>query len=192
MSKAKVGMKCPMFAPITAEAAGKLPTYGEKILVGEAISASLTVNMTSGELHGDDALLIKVSDFVSGTIALNTVGIDDDVAAALYGATVDEGLVVYNAGDSAPNGGFAYYAPMVEAKTNKPYFKGIYFPKVQAAMGNDNSATKAGSVTIQTANTTLTVMKAENGDWMHTEILETEAAALAWVEACLTPAAPGV
>lgn len=192
MSKIKVGLKYPVFAPIAAEPADALPTYAQKVQVGEAITANLTINQSSGELYGSDALLVKVSDFISGTIALNTDGLDDEVAQAMYGVTVEEeGLVVYNAGDAAPNGGFAYYAPMLQAKTNKPYFRGIYYPKVQAAMGSDSASTKTTSVTFSTANTTLTVMKAENGDWMHTKDFDVEAEAKAWVDACLTSAAPG-
>lgn len=190
MSKVKMGAKYPRFAAIKTEEAGKLPTYDtEKVTIGELIAANLTVNLASGELYSDDALNIKVSEFSSGTIAMETDGIEDTVASALFGATAKEGLVVYNVGDVAPNGGLAYYV-MLKDKITGTHYKGYYFPKVQAAMGNDNAATKGSSVSFQTANTTFTVMKAENGDWMQTEVFATEAEAKAWVDSMLTTTAP--
>lgn len=189
MSKVKMGAKYPLFAAIKTEPANALPTYDTaRTVIGELISSNLTINLTSGELYSNDALNIKVSDFISGSIAMNTDGIDDEVASAIFGATAKEGLVVYNVGDVAPNGGLTYYAQM-KHKSGKVYYRGYYFPKVQAAMGNDNVATKSGSVSFQTANTNFTVMKCENGDWMQTETHETEAEAKAWCEAMLTTAA---
>lgn len=188
MSKVKMGAKYPRFAPIKSEPENALPTYDtKKVTIGELIAANLTINLASGDLYSDDALNVKVSEFSSATIAMETDGMEDDVAEALYGATIesDGSLVTYNVGDVAPNGGLAYYA-MMKDKSGKVYYKGYYFPKVQAAMGNDNASTKGSSISFQTANTTFTVMKAENGDWMQTEIHETEAAAKAWVDSMLT------
>ena len=194
MSKVKMGAKYPRFAPIKSEAANALPTYDTaKVTIGELIAANMTVNLTSGELYSDDALNIKASEFSSATVAMETDGMEDEVAKALYGATIetDGSLVTYNVGDAAPNGGLAYYV-MMKDKAGKTYYKGYFFPKVQAAMGNDNAATKGSSISFQTANTTFTVMKAEYGDWMHTEIHAAETEAKAWVDACLTSPAPGV
>lgn len=191
MSKVKVGAKYPCFAPIATEPEDALPTYSTPItVIGELISANLTITLASGELHSDDALNLKVSDFVSGQVAMTTDGLDNEPAEAIYGATAEEGLVKYNVGDEAPYGGLAYYCQM-RSKAGGIYYKGYYFPKVQAAMGNDNSSTKGSSVTFSTNNTNFTVMKAENGDWMHTEVLDSESAAKAWVASVLTTTVPG-
>ena len=179
MSKVKIGAKYPCFAPIATEPESELPTYSTPItVIGEQIS--------------DDALNISVSDFVSGQVAMTTDGLDDEAAKAIYGATIEEegSLVKYNVGDEAPYGGLAYYCQM-KSKAGGTYYKGYFFPKVQAAMGNDNSSTKGSSVTFSTNNTNFTVMKANNGDWMHTEVLDSEAAAKAWVTSVLTTQSGG-
>lgn len=187
MSRVKMGAKYPRFSPIKEEPANALPIYATGgVVIGELIFANVTVNLATAELHSDDALNIKVSEFASASIAMNTDGIEDEVASALFGAEVKEQMVVYNVGDVAPNGGLAYYS-MMKDKLGKVYFKGYFFPKVQAAMGNDNVATKSGSISFQTANTTFTVMKCENGDWMQTEIHPNEAAAKAWVDKMVAP-----
>ncbi len=182
MSKVKTGMKLPKFAVIKTEPANALPTYDTEIVtIGEAITGNLTVNQASGELYSDDALNIKVTDFSNGSLSLETDGLDDEVATVIFGATSAEGLVTYSAGDVAPNGGLTYYVPMRD-KTGTAYYKGYYFPKVQAAMGNDNASTRGSSISFQTASTTFTVMKCNSEVWMQTEILETESAAVTWCE----------
>lgn len=193
MSKVKIGMKMPMFAPIAAEPQAALPTYGQAsdiVTIGEAIAGNLTVNRATGELYSDDALNIKIDDFASASLALETDGIEDEVAAALFGATVEGGLVTYAAGDVAPNGGLAYYTPMRD-RSGKMYYRGHFYPKVQAAMGGSNAATKSGSAAFQTANTSFTVMKCNSDAWMLTETFDTEAAALAWCKSKLSAASAG-
>ena len=183
MSKVAYGAKRPRFAPIATEPAGALPTYtaDSAVTVGELVSANLTVNMVSGELDSDDALNVKVEEFRSGTLAMVTDGMEDETAEAIYGATVEEGLVTYNIGDVAPNGGLTFYRRMKD-KSGVVYFQGVFYPKVQAALGNVNSATKGSSITFSTANTNFTIMAAANGAWMLTETLATEAEAESWCD----------
>lgn len=192
MSKVQMGMKKPLWAKITTETAGALPTYATtRTEIGEAIAGNLTVNTTSGELYSNDTLNIRDEEFLSGTLALETDGLDDEVASDIFGATSVDGLVTYAAGDVAPHGGLAYYTPMKD-KTGKKYFRCYFYPKVQAVMGGKNSATKAGSITFQTASTNFTVYACESGAWMLNETLETEAEAAAWCEEKLgKPAAGG-
>lgn len=182
MSKVKTGMKLPKFAKIKTEGLNTLPAYDTGIVsIGEAIAGNLTVNMSSGELYSDDALNLRVNEFASASLALETDGIDDEVATVLFGATAVTGLVTYSAGDVSPYGGLAYYTPMKD-KTGTVYYKGYYFPKVQATIGGDNSATKAGTIAFQTASTTFTVFKCNTGAWMQNEILKSEAEAITWCE----------
>lgn len=193
MSKVKIGAKYPCFAPIATEPTGQLPTYSTPItVIGELVSSNLTITLATGDLYSDDALNISVSDFVSAQVAMVTDGLDDEAAGAIYGATIEEegSLVTYNVGDEAPYGGLAYYCQM-KSKAGGTYYKGYFFPKVQAAMGNDNSSTKSGSVTFSTNNTNFTVMKADNGDWMQTEVLNSETEAKAWVNTKLTTTPSG-
>lgn len=192
MSKVRMGCKYPRFAPIANEPADALPTYGAKITtIGEAIAANLTINYASGELYSDDALNIKVDEFSSGTIAMENDGLESEVYAALFGATVDEdGKVSHSAEDVAPCGGLVYYTRMMD-KSKKVYFEGHFFPKVLATLSGANASTKSNSVSFNTANVSFTVMKCNSGEfWVH-QVFDTEAAAKAWVDAQLAPSAAG-
>ena len=189
MSKVRMGAKYPRFAKIANEPEGTLPVYGEAITtIGELIAANLTINYASGELYSDDALNIKVDEFSSGSIAMENDGLESEVYAALFGATVGEdGEVSHSAEDVAPCGGLGYYTRMRD-KSGKAYFEGHFFPKVQATLGGVNANTKSNSINFNTANVTFTVMRCESGEfWVH-QVCATEAEAKAWVDANLTPA----
>ncbi len=187
---AQFGAKYPCFAPFAAtdaEPANALPKYGKMVTVGRLVAANLTVNLATGELFADDALTEQVSEFASGNIAMETDDMLDDVASVVYGATAVEKKVTYNKGDTPPYGGLGYYKVLM--RDGKKLFKGYYYPKVRAAIGNDNAQTRGNSITFGTANTAFTVFAANNGAWRITEIIETEDAAKTWVETQLAPPA---
>ena len=181
---ASFGAKNPYFAPIESEPEGTLPVYkGEPVKIGRLVKADLTLTMASGKLYADDELAESAEEFVSGSIAMETDDILDTVASVIYGAAVKEKTVVYNTSDNPPPGGLAYYKKLM--RHGKLVFKGLFFPRVKAALGNDAAQTKADSITFGTSATTFTVSNANNGDWRHTEEFETEDAALAWVKSML-------
>lgn len=182
---ASFGAKNPYFAPIKSEPEGKLPVYeGEPVKIGRLVKAELTLTMASGKLYADDELAESAEEFVSGAIAMETDDVLDSVASVIYGATVTDKTVVYNTSDNPPPGGLTYYKKLM--RRGKLVFKGYYYPRVKAALGNDTAQTKADSITFGTSSTTFTVSNANNGDWRHTEEFDTEADAIAWVKSVLT------
>ena len=164
---ASFGAKYPHFSKIKTEPDDALPTYEGPVNIGRLVKADLTVNLASGKLYADDELAESVDEFSS-------------VAAEVYGCTVEEKKVHYKAGDSAPLGGLAYYKVLM--RKGVKLFKGYFYPRVKAVLGNDNAATKADSITFGTNSTTFTVFRCNSDDWRITEELTTEAAAKAWVK----------
>lgn len=182
---ASFGAKNPYFCPIKSEPDGALPVYeGEPVKIGRLVKADLTLTMASGKLYADDELAESADEFVSGSIAMETDDVLDSVASKIYGATVKDKTVVYNISDNPPPGGLTYYKKLM--RKGKLSFKGYYYPRVKAALGNDTAQTKTDSITFGTSATTFTVSNANNGDWRITEEFDDEAAALAWVKEQLT------
>lgn len=177
---ASFGAKYPHFSKIKTEPDDALPTYEGPVNIGRLVKADLTVNLASGKLYADDELAESVDEFSSGSVAMETDDMTDDVAAEVYGCTVEEKKVHYKAGDSAPLGGLAYYKVLM--RKGVKLFKGYFYPRVKAVLGNDNAATKADSITFGTNSTTFTVFRCNSADWRITEELTTEAAAKAWVK----------
>lgn len=187
---ASFGAKNPYFCKVKEEPEGALPTYeGEPVKIGRLVKADLTLQMASGKLHADDELAESVEEFVSGSIAMETDDMLDEVAAVVYGAEVEDKLVHYNTKDDPPPGGLAYYKVLMRRK--KKLYKGYFYPMVKAALGNDTAQTKTDSITFGTTSTAFTVFACGNGDWRHTEEFTTEDEALAWVKSRFAPTAAG-
>lgn len=177
---AEFGAKYPCFKSDTAE---------KGVVLGKLVSANLTVNLASGELYADDALDEQLSEFASGSLAMETNDLTDENASEVYGCKVNEKTVIFNVGDTAPSGKLAYYKSLMRNK--KKYYKGLYYPCARAALGNDNAQTKGSSITFSTTQTTFTIMADDKGDWRHTQTFETEEEAKEWINGLcgITPAA---
>lgn len=184
---ASFGAKYPHFSKIKEEPEGSLPVYeGSPLRIGRLVKADLSVTMASGTLYAEDELAESAEEFISGSIAMETDDILDTVASVIYGAEVKEKRVVYNSGNNPPPGGLAYYKKLM--RRGKLVYKGYYYPRVKAALGNDTAQSKADSITFGTSTTNFTVFAANNGDWRHTEEFDKEADVRAWVTAQLSPA----
>ncbi len=187
---ASFGAKYPFFNKIKSEPEGALPVYeGEPVRIGRLVKADLTVNLASGKLFGDDGLAESVDEFSSGSIAMETDDMEDEVASVVYGAQVTDKEVHYNVGDDAPAGGLAYLKKLMRRR--KVLYKGYFYPLVKAALGSDTAQTKTDSITFGTAATTFTIFACESGDWRITEEFPTETEALAWVKEKLKGEAVG-
>lgn len=150
------------------------------VVLGKLVSANLTVNLASGELYADDSLAEQLSEFANGSIAMETDDMTDDNAAAVYGCTVNEGVVTFNKDDTAPRGALAYYKVLM--RSGKKYFKGFYYPRVRAAVGNDNAQTRGSQITFNTTSTTFTVFTDDNGDWRKYQTFDSVEKCKAWID----------
>lgn len=187
---ASFGAKYPKFAKIKTEPENALPTYEGAVTIGRLVKADLTVNLASGKLFADDELAESVSEFSSGSIAMETDDMADAVAAEVYGATVEDKEVVFKAGDSAPLGGLAYYKALM--RKGVKFYKGYYYPRVKAALGNDSANTKTDSITFGTSATTFDVFACNSGAWrVISEEFSDETDVRKWVDEKLAAAADG-
>ena len=152
----------------------------EGVVLGKLVGADLTVNLASGELYGDDGLAEQLSEFASGSIAMETDDMTDENAQAIYGCKVKDKEVVYNKGDTAPRGCLGYYKVLL--RKGKRFFKGYFYPRVRAALGNDSAKTRGNSITFNTASTTFTVFADDNGDWRKTTTCETADDVKKWIQ----------
>lgn len=186
---AAFGAKYIKYAVIKTEEENKLPAYDAQKtkMIGSLVKADLTVNFASGELYADDLLAEKAEEFISGNIAVEVDELDDEVASVIYGATVNEqNEKVDNTGDNAPYGGLGYIKTLMKKGTK--YYRAYYYPKVRAALGNDNTATKSSSITFSTTPVNFTVYEPKTGDWRYTKKFDTEAEAKAWIDSKLSSA----
>lgn len=185
---ASFGAKNPYFNKIATEPEAALPTYGpeEPVKVGRLVKADFSMQTASGRLYADDELAESVDEFISATVAMETDDMEDNVAQVIYGCEVEEKKVHYKSGDVPPYGGLAYYKTLM--RRGKVIYKGYFYPKAKATLGNDTAQTKSDNVTFGTSSTSFTVFACNSGDYRITEEFDKEAEALAWVKKQLSPA----
>ncbi len=99
------------------------------VVIGGLVSANLTANLASGELYADDRLAEQISEVISGTIAMETDDMTDEVASIVYGATVTDGQVIYNKDDVPPMGKLAYYKALRTKGINS--YRCYYYPQAR-------------------------------------------------------------
>lgn len=185
---ASFGARYPRFSPIKDEPKGALPTYEGPVTIGRLVKAELSVALASGKIYADDVLAESIDEFSSGSLAMETDDMVDEVAGKVYGATVTEKKVSYKAGDTPPLGGLAYYKSIM--RDGKKIFKGFFYPRVKAQLGNDTAQTKGDSITFGTNSTTFTVFRCNSDEWRITEEFDTVAEAVAWVDEQLAANTP--
>ncbi len=184
---AYIGLKHPVFAPITAEPASSLPTYGAGLVVGHAIAANVTIELSESKLPADDMIVEIDNSFVSGTISTGIDDLSDEVLQAWLGnkkVTVGGVDVIRSAANyEAPEGGFGYYR--VRKKNGVRSFRAYWYYKTKWGMPSEEAATKPdGSIEWQTPSIEGAIMTAQDADnsWRDMATFATEAEAVAWLE----------
>jgi|GEM_PF-351671 len=184
---AYIGLKHPVFAPIASEPANSLPTYGTGLVVGMAIAADVSIELSDAKLAADDTIAEIEKGFVSGTI---TMGIDDlsDAAQKAWLGSKEaslggEATIRDAANYDSPEGGFGYYR--VRKKAGVRSYRAYWYHKTKWGIPSENAATKPdGSIEWQTPTVEgeiMTVMDSDN-TWRDHATFTSEADAIAWLD----------
>lgn len=182
---AMVGLKRPIFVPITADNSGGVPTYGTGIIVGKAIEANVSIELSDGKLYADDAVAETDKSFVGGSITMGVDDIDIDAYAAWFGAQVQtvNGVVEVTdaAGLIAPLGGFGYVG--IRKKNGVRTIRSYFYYKTQWGVPSDEFKTRGESTEFQTPSVEGDIMTLgdEKATWRKWAQFTTEADAFAWL-----------
>jgi hypothetical protein len=190
MKGVKYGARYFQVAEIKKEKETGLPEYENKTLLGGLRTCAISIQTASGELYGDDQLVLKVDEFVSGTADVETSDVDDDVLAAILGAKLDGKTIINSADDVPPMCGAAFFGVFKRtkddatgnAKKGDAYYRGVYLPKVQAQIGDDTYETKDNNIKFGANNLKFTIYATNDGKWRMTERFADESAAIAWCD----------
>lgn len=144
---ANVGMRYPVYAPISAYTPGSAITYGTGAVVAEAISASVSWNRADGRLYGDDVELDSDNGVLGYTISFEPSGLSDAIRAALLGETL--ATSDYEINDNAsPDIGFGYIRVMRENGTGGVVtkYQGWWYRKLKFGISSEETRTKEQSI----------------------------------------------
>lgn len=184
---AKIGLAYLAWAKIAAETDTALPTYETGMTLGKAVKADLTVTNAEGQLYADNTLSEDVSEFSSGSIAIETDHMPLTKQATVFGTTLVNDELGNGPDDTPPFAGAGYYQVLVVG--GERIFRAFYYPKVKAKMGDETAGTKTNSITLGTAPMALTVFVPSYGKWRYVKDFTTESGAKAYIQTKLNVAA---
>lgn len=144
---ANVGMRYPVYAPVSAYTPGSAITYGAGAVVAEAISASVSWNRADGRFYGDDVELDSENGVLGYTISFEPSGLSDAVRAALMGETL--ATSDYEINDNAsPDVGFGYIRVMRTSGTSgvTTKYEGWWYRKLKFGISSEETRTKEQSI----------------------------------------------
>ena len=143
-----IGMRHAVWAPLTAENAGSMPTYGAGLVVGGAISGTITLNHNSTILYADD--MEKESDIgiTGGTVSLVVDDVNDAAMEAVLGGVKNTDGSIDVTGKPSPYGGYGYIRE--RSLHNQKTYAGTWVFKVQLGLNSENAQTKEQNTNYQT------------------------------------------
>ena len=190
---AKYGASNLYWAPFAEAApdtdASKLPKYGTKIHLGSLITVADTVNVQSAEISGDDTVEDRVDEVTDYDVSASVTELENTVASAVFGADLSsDGDLSFSFDDEAPLGGLALISK--RRFKGKVFFKGIFYPKLQAVRQGVTYNTKGTSIQLTGDDLLFRgTAPACRKSKFESKALETEAAAKAWIDGKFTESA---
>lgn len=180
--KMPVGMLRSFWAPITAQPAAALPTYGDIEEMGAARTGTLAITTASADIYGDDVNLMHFEEFVSYTLTAETTLDELEVNAKIYGHTYASGISKSSQNDSPPYGGYAFVEPIIKNDKSLVY-RATFLIKLSANPSGEamNAATKEGTLTPRPNQIVYTGYACNNGEWREQQEFSTESAAVNWL-----------
>lgn len=190
----RYGAKYLKWAKIKEESATALPTYEAAMVLGELNRLSDNPTFSEAKAYGDDVLSRYVKEFREVPIDVEILDIENEKAATITGAQMEEGVgLKFGAGDNAPYGGLGFYTAELNRNNVKSY-QGVFYPKLKANMLGEEYSTKGETITLSNQKLQFMGMACENGLWkIISPDFATEAEAKAWVDGILDGSVkPGV
>ena len=195
---AYIGMRKPIFAPITNRTDGSAIAYGTPMVIGPAVSANLTFNTSDNPDYGDDVEVDNDTGINGYSIALETNNITPEGRAKMMGwkpvTGTGSSVTEYDVTDEAPpEGGLGYIR--VKMFRGERKYEAFFYHCLQCQSGGENASTKQRQITWNhpTINATGKGVYIDNsGKAKYFKYMEfaTEPEALNWIYAKFGTTAP--
>ena len=154
-----IGLRNPVFAPITSEPEEAAIVYGPGMKLCDAIGANVSFKRGDSPLYASDGIVESDNGITGGTVAYNASDLTDDQQKTMLGLMAEgtETNAYYEeTGASAKPGGFGYIR--VKKKDGALKYVGYWIHKVLFSLTSDEAKTKGESIDWQTPTVDGTIM----------------------------------
>lgn len=171
---AYVGLRKPIIAKLKNDG-----TYDAPFAFGKAIGLQVTPNYAEGSLYADDGQAEYDKEFSYAEVTLNTSTIPIAAHDQMFGHTVTEKNVKFNADDQNNDVGVGWIS--VEKVNGVRSFIGNFLNKAKFSEPSEDYATRGESIEYKTPSITGRASAIDGGSWKETETFATEAEAKNWI-----------
>ena len=200
---AYIGMRKPVFWPISTRTDGSAITYSNPVTIGPAVSANVTFDVADNPDYGDDVIIDNDKGVNGYTVQLETNDISAEARAAALGWTAvmttgtNPTVQYYKVtGGEAPEGGMSFIrVKMLRGVTT---YEAFFFHAMQFTGGQESASTKQKQITWNHPTMTGTGIGCyldSSGEIRYFDYMEfdTQAAAESWIntKAGYTPPSNG-
>lgn len=204
---ARIGLRGATLARYNVDASGAV-TYGLPVSGGCARAADLQLQFAEAELWGCDGLREYLREATGGTITFEATFFTPEMKMLAFGNKERTREITYQnaegvditkaitsvadtSSDDAPYVGFAVYSPDMINHVKK--WAAIFVPCVKFSSPNTTLQTRDNSIAFQTPTTTGRFLPDDTDEHVIRDvaILDTEAEAQAWCQACFVQANAG-
>lgn len=186
---AKIGLNNFRYGILT-EAQDGTPSYNGALIPGKAISCNVEITNNNAKLYADDAEQEADTSFAGGTVTMGVDRADYTTQANMLGHTYNQSTgIVRNSNDIAPYIGFGRVVKLLQDGALKWKVEFLY--KCKMSEPNQSDTTQGESVEFNTVEMQGQVMQLANGNWSISQIFDTKADAISYLENLLasTPSA---
>ncbi|ANW97722.1 hypothetical protein CSTERTH_01085 [Thermoclostridium stercorarium subsp. thermolacticum DSM 2910] len=185
---AQIGLRYPVYAPLTEDETAGTYEYGVGKVAAKAIRIDINLNIADSPLYADDGIAERVREFIDGTMTFTPDDLSNEVRADWLGnkledEEVDEETTVKvlksNTEDLPGYFGFGCIVPKV--KNKKRQYRAIVFTKVQFGEPNETAETKGENISWQTPAIEGKIMRRVDGIWKEEIIVDDIDVAKAWL-----------
>lgn len=181
---AKIGLRYPVFAPITDDNDGAMPTYGTGVVSGKAISADVSWTRSDTRLYADDTVAEVDNSITGGTLTFGVDDLTDDVQVAMLNVRQGENGEYIEGADAGQPGGFGYIR--VQQLRGAVKFIAYWIYKIVFTPSDETGATKGETTDWQTPTINGEMMGIyQNGntaDFRAHKSFDSYEAAKAWID----------
>lgn len=204
---ARIGLRGATLARYNVDTSGAV-TYGLPVSGGCARAANLQLQFAEAELWGCDGLREYLREATGGTITFEATFFTPEMKVLAFGNKERTREITYQnaegvditktitsvadtSSDDAPYVGFAVYSPDLINHVKK--WAAIFVPCVKFSSPNTTLQTRDNSIAFQTPTTTGRFLPDDTDEHVIRDvaILDTEAEAQAWCQACFVQANAG-
>lgn len=171
---AYIGLRKTYIAKIVNEAYTALAT------LAHAVSTDITPNYAEGSLYGDDMMVESDKEFKDADISMGVTTLPQSFRSTMFGNTVGDSGVTHNKDDESNFVGYGTIG--VEKVDGVRKYVALFMPKCKFFEPADSLETRGDSITYKTPSITGKGFALDSGAWKYSQVCDTEAAAITWLE----------